>query len=108
VKVEDWAREEPRVRYCSLHQDGIFPLTGRADDHGPLGNLLNVPLPAYTDGRDYLPAFEVRGSLLDPFFFTYLWRFGAVLLILALSSGQTKALPFLKSFEPDLLIVCAG
>ena len=39
-------REEPRVRYASTHEAGGFPGTGvREDERGPLGNLLNLPLP---------------------------------------------------------------
>jgi acetoin utilization deacetylase AcuC-like enzyme len=39
-------REEPRVRYASTHEAGGFPQTGmREEERGPLGNVLNLPLP---------------------------------------------------------------
>tara|TARA_B100000795_G_scaffold51474_1_gene33745 strand:+ start:367 stop:1170 length:804 start_codon:yes stop_codon:yes gene_type:complete len=42
-------REEPRVRYASTHEAGGFPQTGmREEERGPLGNVLNLPLPKVT------------------------------------------------------------
>lgn len=76
---EALARELPGIAYASLHQQDAFPNTGLdPTDRGPLGNILNVPIPAYTDARAYLPLLEER------------------------------VLPFLMGFEPDLLIVSAG
>ena len=38
--------QEPRVRYCSIHEAGGFPGTGQDEsDRGALGNILNLPLP---------------------------------------------------------------
>jgi len=48
------------------------------EDRGPNNNLLHIPVPAYTDMRQYKPIFE------------------------------SQALPFLKEHNPDLVIVCAG
>jgi acetoin utilization deacetylase AcuC-like enzyme len=42
------------VQFASLHQFPLYPGTGRESR----GNCLNVPLPAGTDGDDYLSAFE--------------------------------------------------
>lgn len=68
-----------KIRYCSLHEDGLFPYgQGRADDKGRLGNILNVPLKGGTKWPAYREALT------------------------------TKAIPFLQSYNPDLVIVCAG
>jgi acetoin utilization deacetylase AcuC-like enzyme len=40
----DCVRDEPRIRYVSLHQWPYYPGTGRADDTG-CGNLFHVPRP---------------------------------------------------------------
>ena len=74
------------MRYCSLHEVDNFPGTGLDEaDRGPLGNLLNVPLPKETRSDAYLAAL------------------------------REKALPFLLGADggggggaPELLLVCAG
>lgn len=72
-------RGQPSMCYASFHQQDAFPMTGLdPTNRGPHGNLLNVPIPAYSDIKTYLP-------LLDE-----------------------KVLPFLTAFEPDLVIVSAG
>ena len=72
-------RGQPFMCYASFHQKDAFPMTGLdPNNHGPHGNLLNAPIPAYSDIKTYLP-------LLDE-----------------------KVLPFLLAFEPDLVIVSAG
>lgn len=72
-------RAQPSMCYASFHQKDAFPMTGLdPSNHGPHGNLLNVPIPAYSDIKTYLP-------LLDE-----------------------KVLPFLTAFEPDLVVVSAG
>jgi acetoin utilization deacetylase AcuC-like enzyme len=68
----------PNIAYCSLHQFPCYPGTGRASDRGMHNNVLNIPMPPGSNIQDYQPAFE------------------------------TKVLPFLKNFQPDLLIVSAG
>lgn len=76
---EEAVRTEPSMCYASFHQQDSFPMTGQdPSDHGPHGNLLNVPIRAYTEITSYLP-------LLDE-----------------------KVLPFLTAFGPDLVIVSAG
>ncbi|CAN0388880.1 unnamed protein product [Ascophyllum nodosum] len=69
---------DDRIRYSSIHQGGIFPGTGGAEDTGPLGNL------------KHLPFFGV-GERWE----TYEARF-------------EESLEWLREFEPDLLIVSAG
>jgi len=57
----DCVRDEPRIRYVSLHQWPYYPGTGLADDTG-CGNLFHVPrgpgLPAATYVRDLLEAVD--------------------------------------------------
>lgn len=71
--------DEPRVRYCSIHEAGGFPGTGQDEsDRGRLGNLLHLPLP--------------KGSGAEAYF----------------AALNDKALPFLLDEEPDCLLVCSG
>ena len=82
--VAAWARDEPRVAYCSLHEAGGFPGTGTDEaERGPHGNLLNLPLPKGASGACYREAL------------------------------REKALPFLlgrgdAAARPRALLVCAG
>ncbi|MDA0266112.1 MAG: histone deacetylase [Cyanobacteria bacterium] len=66
------------IAYCSLHQSPAYPGTGRADDQGTFGNVLNLPMPRGSTLADYQLQFEQR------------------------------VLPFLQEFNPDLLIISAG
>jgi acetoin utilization deacetylase AcuC-like enzyme len=68
----------PEIAYCSLHQFPCYPGTGKASDRGLYKNVLNLPLPPGSDIQVYQP----------------LW--------------ENQILPFLKNFQPDLLIVSAG
>ena len=59
--VADIFKDEARVRYCSLHEVDNFPGTGLDEaDRGPLGNLLNVPLPKETRSDAYLAALREK------------------------------------------------
>ncbi len=69
---------DPRAAYCSLHQYPFYPGTGAAAEKGEHENVLNVPLPA--------------GSGIS------LYR----------EAMREMAIPFLKHFKPDLLLVSAG
>ncbi len=72
-------RDQAQMCYASFHQTDAFPMTGLDPaDHGALGNILDVPVPAYSDIKTYLPLLE------------------------------DKVLPFLQAFGPDLVIVSAG
>ena len=57
----DCVREEPRIRYVSMHQWPYYPGTGSADDTG-CGNLFHVPrgpgLPPEVYQRDLLDAVD--------------------------------------------------
>jgi acetoin utilization deacetylase AcuC-like enzyme len=70
--------DNPQLAYCSLHEFPHYPGTGRATDRGDYDNLLNLPIDAGSSIEDYLPLF------------------------------QTKVIPFLTAFDPDLLIISAG
>jgi acetoin utilization deacetylase AcuC-like enzyme len=70
--------ENPRLAYCSLHEFPHYPGTGRATERGIHHNILNLPIKAGSSIEHYQPLFE------------------------------TKVVPFLREFQPDLLIVSAG
>lgn len=72
--TEDILAGEKRVLYCSTHQMPLFPGTG-LQSHG---NILNIPLPAQTDGRKYREVFR-----------------------------QIIA-PAIETFAPELILVSAG
>eukprot|EP00904_Undaria_pinnatifida_P010795 jgi/Undpi1/6846/HiC_scaffold_21.g09322.m1 len=69
---------DERIRYCSIHQGGIFPGSGDEGDSGPLGNLRHLP-------------FFGSGETWE----TYEAKF-------------EEAVSWLEAFKPELLIVSAG
>jgi acetoin utilization deacetylase AcuC-like enzyme len=80
--------EEPRVCYCSTHEDGGFPMTGTDEaDRGPCGNCLHLPLTKGASSDEFLGA--LRGKAL-PF-------------LLERSSAAS-----LNDAKPPLLLICAG
>ena len=76
--TEAIVESHPQIAYCSLHQFPFYPGTGRASDRGKYNNVLNLPMSAGSTLTQYQPAFE------------------------------TQVMPFLKNFQPDLLIISAG
>lgn len=70
--------EYPNVQYISTHQAPFYPNTGKPNERGTHGNILNVPLPARTDSRAYRRVFESR------------------------------VLPAMHAFEPDFILISAG
>ena len=68
----------PHIAYCSLHQFPCYPGTGRSRDRGPHNTVLNIPMSAGSTIADYQAAFD------------------------------EQVMPFLRNFQPDLLIVSAG
>ncbi|MBD2020771.1 histone deacetylase [Leptolyngbya sp. FACHB-36] len=68
----------PNIAFCSLHESPQYPGTGFAEERGFHNNVLNLPLRSGSTIADYLPRFE------------------------------QQVMPFLKDFQPDLLIVSAG
>lgn len=79
--TQDIFYERDDVFYASIHEDGLYPGTGDADETGSgpgTGTTLNIPFSAGADDADYQYAI------------------------------QEAILPALSSFDPDLLIVSAG
>ncbi|MEO1104497.1 MAG: histone deacetylase family protein [Pseudomonadota bacterium] len=54
--TQDVFYEDGSVLYASTHQWPLYPGTGAAAERG-VGNIINVPLGAGTDGRGYRPIF---------------------------------------------------
>jgi acetoin utilization deacetylase AcuC-like enzyme len=76
--TQDIVENDPRIVYCSLHQFPCYPGTGRPRETGAHDNVLNLPLKSGSTLQEYQELFE------------------------------GKILPFLRDFQPDLLIVSAG
>lgn len=70
--------QNPQIAYCSLHQSPCYPGTGSRQEQGMHHNVLNIPMVSGSTLADYQPAFE------------------------------QQVLPFLQTFQPDLLLVSAG
>ena len=73
--TEDIFREVPEVLFCSTFQHPFYPDTGAGDTPE---HIVNVPLPAGTDGQAFRTAIESH------------W------------------LPKLESFQPELILISAG
>lgn len=71
------AQTDPNLFFASSHQYPLYPGTGAAEETG-VGNIVNVPLPAGSEGQTFRRAFE------------------------------TRILPALDAFAPELLLVSAG
>ena len=77
--TEAIVRDNPHIAYCSLHQSPCYPGTGNdQNDNGIFQNILNLPLTAGSQIKEYQLVFE------------------------------THILPFFQNWQPDLLIVSAG
>ncbi|WP_017717995.1 histone deacetylase family protein [Kamptonema formosum] len=76
--TQDIVENHPQIAYCSLHQSPCYPGTGHPEERGAHNNVLNLPMVPGSIGAEYQLAFE------------------------------RKVVPFLKGFQPDLLIVSAG
>ena len=77
--IEDIFWQTDQVAYCSIHEDGLYPGTGRLDaaPHAR-GRLVNLPIPAFSGTR-------VFDLLLDQ-----------------------VVEPWLAAFQPEMLFVSAG
>ena len=55
-------QDDPRVLFVSSHQSPLWPGSGMADDAGPHGTVINIPLAPETDGavmrQAWAPVFE--------------------------------------------------
>lgn len=69
---------DPSVMYASTHQMPLFPGTGAVGERGTTDNIVNAPLRSGDDGEHFRQAFE------------------------------TRILPRLQAFGPELLIISAG
>jgi len=69
---------EANIAYCSFHQSPAYPGTGLVDERGAHDNVLNIPMSPGAGLSHYQQC----------------W--------------QQQALPFLRAFNPDLLLVSAG
>lgn len=69
---------DPSVAYISIHQWPWYPGTGALEDTGASGNIVNIPMPAYSGDEEHL----------------------------AVTSGIV--LPVIRSFKPDIVVVSAG
>lgn len=76
--TQDILWDEPRVLFVSSHQWPLYPGTGRAEERGAHGNVLNIPLRAGGGGRALREAYD-----------TLVW-------------------PELEEFEPELVLISAG
>ncbi len=76
--TQEIVENHPQIAYCSLHQSPCYPGTGRANEKGAYNNVLNIPMTPGSTIIQYQSAFE------------------------------EQIIPFLKNFQPDLLIVSAG
>jgi acetoin utilization deacetylase AcuC-like enzyme len=69
---------DPTVMYCSTHEMPLYPGTGARIERGEHDNIVNAPLRAGDDGRQFREAFE------------------------------TVIFPRLRDFAPELIIISAG
>jgi acetoin utilization deacetylase AcuC-like enzyme len=69
---------DPTVMYCSTHEMPLYPGTGAVSEQGEHGNIVNAPLRAGDGGEEFHEAFE------------------------------TRILPRLREFRPDLVVISAG
>ncbi len=75
--TQDIFYNDKNVFYASTHQEFIFPGTGKQSETG-LGNIVNCPLRANSNGKEMLTAYE-----------EYIF-------------------PRLKDFSPDIILISAG
>ena len=76
--TQDVFWDDPTVLYASSHQSPLYPGTGRPDERGTAGNVVNAILPPGSGSREFRAA----------------WR--------------ELVLPALNAFRPELVLVSAG
>lgn len=76
--TQSLVEDNRNIAYCSLHQSPAYPGTGRTSERGLHENVLNIPMYPGSTLEEYQPRFELA------------------------------VVPFLQSFQPDILIVSAG
>lgn len=77
--VEDIFWQTEQVAYCSIHEQGLYPGSGKLDaaPHAR-GRLVNIPVPAFSGTRVFDLIFE------------------------------RVVVPWLKAFQPEMLFIAAG
>lgn len=53
-------REKPEIQFVSSHESPLFPYSGKSSFTGPLGNIMNVELPAGTGMSTYRKIFSEK------------------------------------------------
>ncbi|WP_116085776.1 histone deacetylase family protein [Tropicimonas sp. IMCC34011] len=76
--TQDLMWDEERCLFVSTHQMPLYPGTGAPDETGAHGQILNLPLPSGADGALFRKVMEER------------------------------ALPALRAFAPELILISAG
>ena len=76
--TQDLLWDEQRALFVSSHQMPLWPGTGKTDERGAFGNVMNIPLPPGTDGAKFRQIYE------------------------------DMVLPQLDRFAPELVLVSAG
>ena len=76
--TQDIFWSDPTLMYCSTHQMPLYPGTGAASERGEHDNIVNAPLKPGDGGEQFKAAME------------------------------TRILPRLEAFGPDLIIISAG
>jgi acetoin utilization deacetylase AcuC-like enzyme len=76
--TEEWAKGQKEILFFSSHQFPLWPGSGLASDRGPLGNIVNVPLPPESEGSRFRRAM------------------------------QQDVLPKLDTFVPEMIFISAG
>ena len=65
--TQDIFYENENVLFISLHQYPYYPGSGSEDERGKYNNIYNIPLPAGTNSKEYLNAFEFALKKLKEF-----------------------------------------
>jgi len=76
--TQDLLEDEARALFVSSHQFPLWPGTGTADETGPHGTVMNLPLPPGTGSDEFRRLYEER------------------------------VFPRVEAFAPDLILVSAG
>jgi acetoin utilization deacetylase AcuC-like enzyme len=76
--TQDAVWDRADIAYVSTHQAPFYPMTGRKDETGAHNNILNIPMRSGSAMAEYRHVFE------------------------------NQIMPFLRKFNPDLLIISAG
>ncbi len=76
--TQDLLWDEAGALFVSTHQSPLYPGTGATTERGAHGQVLNLPLPPYTDGARYGEVFDAR------------------------------VMPALEAHRPELILVSAG